>query len=146
MEVKRLLKEYRGIKAKLKILEEEILRLGAAAEGTTITINGQPKTTEISDKVAKNVVKVADAKKEKASLIGELNSQKWYILRIVSKLNSEKQIRVINARYIEDEEKRWEEVAYSLGTSVRQAQRIHGEALKELQDVVEREELGRIEE
>lgn len=143
MEVKRLLKEYRGIKKKLRILEEEVMNFETIAEGTTAKLDGQPHGSDVSDKMASFSVKAADARTELKDMISELNRRRWYIIRLATRLTDPKQITIVHGRYIADEEETWTELADSLGlTSTRQAQRIHGEALEELQDAMEREELG----
>lgn len=145
MEAKKLLKEYRGIKIKLWILEQEILKFETAAEGMTIQMDGQPKGGGPSDKMAVFSIKAADAERERAELLSELNRRRWEIIFLVSHMEDAKQIKVLHGRYIDDHQATWEQLADDLGlSSVRQVQRIHGEALEELQDVIERRELGKL--
>lgn len=141
MEVKRMLREYRGIKARLEILEEEILRFESIAEGTSLNMDGQPKGSGVKDKMAAFSVKAADAKSELENMIAELNRRRWNIIRLATRLTDGKQITVIHGRYIADYEQTWAELAKTLElTSTRQAQRIHGEALEELQRLTEQED------
>ncbi len=141
MEVKKMLREYRGIKARIRILEEEVLRYETVAEGTTAKMDGQPHGSRVSDKVASFAVRAADARAEAQNMISELNRRRWEIIRLASQLTDGKQIAIIHGRYIADREETWSELAASLNlTSNRQVQRIHGEALEELQAKAEREE------
>lgn len=141
MEVKRMLREYRGIKARLEILEEEILRFESIAEGTSLNMDGQPKGSGVSDKMAAFSIKAADSKSELERMVERLNRKRWKIIRMATKLTDSKQIAVIHGRYIADYEQTWAELAKTLGlTSVRQVQRIHGDALEELQKVMEQED------
>lgn len=138
MEVKKMLKEYRGIKARIRILEEEVLRYETIAEGTTAKMDGQPHGSGVSDKVASFAARAADARTEAQDMIAELNRRRWEIIHLASQLTDGKQIAIIHGRYIADREESWGELAESLGlTSIRQVQRIHGEALEVLQKVRE---------
>lgn len=139
MEAKRLLREYRGIKEKLRLLEEERLRFESVAEGTSVTIDGQPHGSGVSDKMATFSTKAADVGREMQTLEQELNRQKWTILQYVIRLKDNKQIKVIEGLYLADQERGWLNLADDLGVSVRQVQRIHGEALEELERIIGKE-------
>lgn len=139
MKAKRLLREYRGIKQRLEILEEEIIRFELVAEGTTANLDGQPHGSGVSDKMAAFSVRAADARVELDEAISELNRRRWEIIRLTTRLTDSKQIEVVRGLYIDEQEKGWITLADSLGLSVRQVQRIHGEALEELERIMEDE-------
>lgn len=140
MKVKRLLREYRGIKQRLEILEEEIIRFELVAEGTTAKLDGQPHGSGVSDKMAAFSVRAADARVELDEAISELNRRRWEIIRLTTRLTDSKQIEVVRGLYIDEQEKGWITLADSLGLSVRQVQRIHGEALEELSKIISEED------
>ena len=141
MEVKKMLKEYRGIEARLRILEEEVLRYESIAEGTTAKLDGQPHGSGVSDKMAAFSVRAADAEAEVQRMISQLNRRRWEIILLASQLTDGKQIAIIHGRYIAEREETWGELAESLNlTSIRQVQRIHGEALEELEKITREEE------
>lgn len=145
MKAKRLLREYRGIKQRLEILEEEIIRFELVAEGTTANLDGQPHGSGVSDKMAAFSVRAADARVELDETISELNRRRWEIIRLTTRLTDSKQIEVVRGLYIDEQEKGWITLADNLGLSVRQVQRIHGEALEELERIMEEgEKHGRL--
>lgn len=140
MKAKRLLREHRGIKQRLEILKEEIIRFELVAEGTTANLDGQPHGSGVSDKMAAFSVRAADARGELDETIADLNRKRWEIIRLTMNLTDGKQIAIIRGLYLDEQEKGWLTLADNLGLSVRQVQRIHGEALEELERIMEEDD------
>lgn len=93
------------------------------------------QTSLRNDKISSMIAKVIDLEREITNDIDKYIDLKKEIMMEIDKLKNGDQIELLYSRYLEF--KQWEYIAVEMGYSVRQIYRIHGEALKNLEGVIE---------
>lgn len=139
MTAKEFLQEYRLIRSKIELYTAEIEKIEAQATGSQ-TIDGQPHGTSKSDKVAIAAVRSAELTEKLRVLQYEQDKRRGVIIDILGKITNYDNFTVLKKRYIDPRpECDWWKIADTMDRSTRQVQRIHGEALKEVQRIIDTE-------
>lgn len=139
MTAKEFLKEYRLIRSKIELYTAEIEKIEAQAAGSQ-NIDGQPHGKGKSDKVARAAVRSADLAEKLRVLQFEQEKRRDVIIDILGKVTSYDNFTVLKMRYIDPRPAcDWWKIADVMDKSTRQVQRIHGEALMEVQNIIDTE-------
>ena len=137
MTAKEFLKEYRLIRSKIELYTAEIEKIEAQAGGSQ-KIDGQPHGTGKSDKVARAAVRTADLTEKLRVLQYEQEKRRAVIIDILGKVTNYDNFTVLKKRYIDPRpDCDWWAIADSMDLSTRQVQRIHGDALIEVQKIID---------
>ena len=134
MEAKEYLEQYRVIQARLNVLTAEIERLRAEAESVSINIDGMPKGTGNDDRTARLAVQLADLESTLMSEMSVLWANRMRIITMMGNMKNHKHQTLLHKRYIEC--KTWEVIAYEMDISWRHCYRLHGSALNEFGEVM----------
>ena len=136
---KEFLERYRTADRKIRMLTDEIEKVESLANGSGIAIDGQPHGTATTDKVATAATVAADLKEKLSAWLFEQEKIKREIINVLAELKDGNQFQVLRLRYLSDEmAETWFNIAYYMGKSERQVQRIHGYALREVEKIIER--------
>lgn len=146
MNAKDFLLRYRVADEKIKMLNAEIERIELSAQGGSANGDGQPHGSGKSDKVGRVASKAADMQLSLEAWKIEQERIKMEIIGVLGGVTRRELFEVLQMRYIAprpaDE---WFNIAHVLKRSVRQAQRLHGEALLEVQRILnERRDDGEV--
>lgn len=135
MEAKQFLKQYQNILTDIRNLEAQKQELENLATGITVSTDGERiQSSGRKDRIAELAVMIADAERD----IVERRTQAFHKLReieeVIRQIPHERQQRILHMRYIE--RKKWEEIAVSLGTDYRWTLRLHGRALRKVNEII----------
>lgn len=137
MTPKEFLQRYRVADEKVKMLNEQIERAESSAQGGGSS-DGQPHGTGTSDKVGKAATKAADLMVKLEAWKTEQERIKIEIIEVLSEVDRKELLEVLQLRYIapspSDE---WINIAVAMDRSVRQVQRLHGDALQIVGQIME---------
>lgn len=134
MESKEYLESYRRIAERLKVLMEEIERLRAEAESVSLNLDGMPHGKGKDDKTARLAIQLAEMETKLQGEMSTLWSKRMEIINLLGKMQKHKHQTLLHKRYIEC--KSWEVIAYEMGISWRHCYRLHGSALNEFHDIM----------
>ena len=141
MNAKDFLLRYRVADEKINMLNAEIERIESSAIGGSAQGDGQPHGSGTSDKVDKIASKAADMQRSLEAWKVEQARIKMEIISVLGAITRRELFEVLQLRYIAprpaDE---WFNIAHVMEKSPRQAQRLHGEALQEVQRIIDRKE------
>lgn len=144
MNAKEFMLRYRVADEKINMLNAEIERIESSAIGGSAQGDGQPHGTGTSDKVGRTAAKAADMQLALEAWKIEQARIKLEIIEVLGAVPRRELFEVLQLRYIAprpaDE---WFNIAHVLDKSIRQAQRLHGEALQEVQRIIDRKENSR---
>lgn len=136
---KEFLLQYRTADRKIRMLLADIERAEGQASGSGQQIDGQPRGSGRSDKVAKAAAAAADLKIKLEAKLLEQEVIKRRVFDVLSEVQTSEYVDVLRMRYIEEPPKdAWIYIADELDKSVRHVQRIHGSALAEVQSILDR--------
>lgn len=135
MEAKQFLKQYQDTLADIRNLESQKLELENLAMSVTASTDGERvQSSGRKDRMAELAVKIADAERE----IVEQRTQAFHRLREIEEaikaVPDGRQQQILHMRYVE--RKKWEEIAVDLGIDYRWTLRLHGKALKKIEDFI----------
>ena len=131
MTAKQYLMQAFRMKRKIEYLQEDILRLEAAATDCSPNLTGMPHTPSPShSRMADIVCKIIDRKDELKKKVDELAQLSAEIQLTISQLDNADYRVILYKRYIESEA--WQDIAMTMGYSERQIYRFHAAALNEL--------------
>ena len=134
MNAKEFLQRYRVADEKIKLLNAEIERIEEMAQGGSAQGDGQPHGSGTSDKVGKVAAKAADMQLSLEAWKIEQERIKMEIIEALGGVTRRDFFEVLQLRYIADRPAdEWYNIAHVLKKSIRQTQRLHGEALAEVQ-------------
>lgn len=129
MTAKEFLMRYRTADEKVKMLTDQIERAESYAQGAGQG-DGQPHGTGTSDKVGKAAAKAADLRTALEAWLEEQERIKLEIIAVLGAIDKRELFEVLQLRYIADRPAdEWHNIACVLDRSIRQVQRLHGEAL-----------------
>lgn len=134
MESKEYLESYRRIAERLKVLMAEIERLRAEAESVSLNLDGMPHGKGKDDKTARLAIQLAEMETKLQGEMSTLWSKRMEIINLLGKMQKHKHQTLLHKRYIEC--KSWEVIAYEMGISWRHCYRLHGSALNEFNDIM----------
>lgn len=131
MTAKQYLMQAFRMKRKIEYLQEDILRLEAAATDCSPNLTGMPHNPSPShSRMADIVCKIIDRKDELKKKVDELAQLSAEIQLTISQLDNADHRIILYKRYIESEA--WQDIAITMGYSERQIYRFHAAALNEL--------------
>lgn len=134
MKAKEFLRRHAASKYKIRELEEEIERIRESAVQSPAN-DGQPRGSDISDTTGRLAAKCADMSADIEFLWSQQRQIKWQVERVLYSLDNPDQYRVCWLKYID--EKDWSEIAMEMNRTERTVQRIHGNALQEVQRYID---------
>lgn len=134
MNAKDYLLEYKRIDARVRILQAEVEKLRTDAEGMSINLDGMPRSSGKSDKIARLAIQLASYETQLADELSHLWSKRMEIVGELSKLKNPKHFTLLHAKYIEN--KTWERIAVDMDITWRHCYRLHGSALAEFEKVL----------
>lgn len=141
MSAKEYLKKYDWLCANIKSKELDYQESLTIATSISAPTDGEKvSSSKLSDRTAKAGIDLAERKNELDELKLKAEGMKHIINLMIDRLEPNiNYLQVISLRWLRH--KKWEDIAEEMGYSLRQAQRIHGFALKELdiiyKDVIE---------
>lgn len=131
MNAKDYLLEYKRIDARVRILQAEVEKLRTDAEGMSINLDGMPRSSGKSDKIARLAIQLASYETQLADELSHLWSKRMEIVAKLSELNDPKHFTILHSKYIEG--KTWERIAVDMDITWRYCYILHGRALAELE-------------
>lgn len=134
MTTKEFLQQYRDAEEAINGRLEEISRLRAMAMNVTQTLSKAPAHGHESDKIATIVSKIVDMEREVDGGIDRLQDMKKAVCAAIMAVPDTGQRTVLRMRYVNC--LRWEEIAVRLNYTYRHVTRLHGQALKTVEDVL----------
>ena len=134
MNAKDYLLEYKRIDARVRILQAEVEKLRTDAEGMSINLDGMPRSSGKSDKIARLAIQLASYETQLADELSHLWSKRMEIVAKLSELNDPKHFTILHSRYIEG--KTWEHIAVDMDITWRHCYRLHGSALAEFEKIL----------
>lgn len=139
MRAKEFFMRYRTAEGKVKTFKREIERLEHASLGSQ-QMDGQPHGTGKSDTVANTAAKAADLRIMLEAWVAEQERIKREIIEVLGAIDDNDEFQVLQLRYLaERPADRWECIKDVMALSVRQAQRIHGRALRSAQAIIDKD-------
>lgn len=136
MNAKDYLLEYKRIDARVRVLQAEVEKLRTDAEGMNINLDGMPKASGNTDKVARLAVLLAAYETELTDELSNLWKKRMEIVTELGKLKEPKHFTILHERYIEG--KTWEHIAVDMDITWRHCHRLHGHALVEFEKIISR--------
>ena len=131
MTAKQYLMQAFWMKKKIESMQEDILRLEAAATDCSPNLTGMPHNPSPShSRMADIVCKIIDRKDELKKKVEELAQLSAEIQLTISQLENDDYRAILNKRYIES--MAWQDIAATMGYCERQIYRYHAAALKEI--------------
>ena len=138
MKAKEFLKRHAASQYKIMALEAEIEQLYQSNIKSPAN-DGQPRGTDIGDSTGALAAKIADMREDIEWLWQQQQRIKWQVERTIYQLDSPEQFRVCWLKYIELKD--WTEIAEEMDKTARTVQRIHGNALLSVQEILDKLEL-----
>lgn len=130
MTPKEYLMQYRKLSARLENIEKNLNQMKDERESLTISYDGMPKGTAISDKTARLATFIVDKENELLDTKYELVAMQREISKAIAKVENADYSRLLYMRYIDG--LTWEEIAVNLHFTWRHVLRLHGRALQEV--------------
>lgn len=135
MKAKEFLKRHAASQYKIAALEAEIQNLYHSGIKSPSGNDGQPRGSDISDTAGNLAAKIADLRTDAEWLWQEQRKIKWDVEKALYALEEPEQFRVCWLKYIDLKE--WSEIAAEMDRTERTVQRIHGNALQEVQKYID---------
>lgn len=136
MTAKEFLLRYRVADEKIKMLKSQIIRAEDSAQVSGQS-DGQPHGSGKSDKVGRAAVKAADLKTALEAWLAEQERIKLEIIAVLGAIDKRELFEVLHLRYISDRPAdEWDRIAEVMDKSVRQVQRLHGDALQKVSALI----------
>lgn len=130
---KEYLRQHELSVLKIRTLEKEIAELTEGLYRSPVS-DGMPHSSGKSDPTGTFGAKLADMRKEAEYLWEEQQKIRKSIERTLYRLKNAEQFAVLWAKYIELKD--WPEIADEQDRTVRTVQRIHGQGLKEVSEII----------
>lgn len=132
MDIKYKLQEYRWIKENISELEDRLLEIDTKLQKITSNISADKvQSSKDPDKWTELICKRIEIEKLINSEIENGYREMEFIEKSISTL-PEREKRLMRLRYIDG--KKWEEICLMMNYEWTQIHRIHGEALKKIQE------------
>ena len=113
----------------------ELYQLKAMSSSISVAIDSERVQTSVrNDKIPNAIVRIEEKQAEINSIVTDYVNAKDNIIRDIEKLTDSTQYDVLFKRYVEH--KTFEVIATDLNYSWRQIIRIHGEALREFEKII----------
>lgn len=125
--------------ANIENMLEELQRLNDLALKITSTIGGEAVSgTKAQDKLGDAVAKLADYADEISEIINQYREKKQAISATIRQIENADQVKVLHKLYFEG--KSWKTIANEMHMTERNAQYIHGDALRAINRILMRGE------
>ena len=129
------LQRYRWLKKEKDTIAAEVRELYTSATRITASTDGiKVQSSGIYDKMAENVVRAADAAARLTDAERRIDDQLRDILSLIDGLSDERYRAVLLLRYIRCES--WVKISMEMDYQEAQIYRLHGKALKELNEIL----------
>ena len=135
MTAKEYLSQYWNLTEKLNELETDIERIEQEAGEVKLTLDGMPHGTDLSDKTGNYAAKLADMRMKAIEKRSEAWDKRIEIEDVIMRVTDSDYQRILYMRYIL--KAHWEEIAVDIHRSFRHVTRLHGEALLEVQKILD---------
>ena len=113
----------------------ELYQLKAMSSSISVAMDSERVQTSVrNDKIPNAIVRIEEKQAEINSIVEDYVNAKDKIIRDIEKLTDSNQYDVLFKRYVEH--KTFEVIATDLNYSWRQIIRIHGEALREFEKII----------
>ena len=113
----------------------ELYQLKAMSSSISVAMDSERVQTSVrNDKIPNAIVRIEEKQAEINSIVEDYVNAKDNIIRDIEKLTDSNQYDVLFKRYVEH--KTFEVIATDLNYSWRQIIRIHGEALREFEKII----------
>ena len=133
-ELQKILLDNAKIESKL----EELARLNALLTKVTSVMDSEVVSrTRSTDTMTDAIAKIIEKQEEINSLIDSYVDRKAYFTKIIDSLTSPTQIRVLYGHYFSG--KSFQQIADEIGYSRRNVCYIHGDALRAVEKIMEKE-------
>lgn len=136
MTIKERLQKVRTIDARIKVIEAELNALRTEQYTlNSITIDGMPKGNKVTDPTGEAAARLIDKLNNYFEKLVNEKANLWAArietVELISEVERADLNRILYMRYVQCE--RWEVIACDLNYSFRHVLRLHGEALRELE-------------
>lgn len=143
MRAKEYLNQVRILDRKIAHKQEEVEELQALAEGTSsgLSATGRVQSTQEADRTGRIVARYVDLERDIQEMLYEYCKKRNEIVNTIHKLKDRRFVEVLHYKYVEY--KRLEEIACAMKKtngepySFRQIARLHGQALRALEKIIE---------
>lgn len=131
-EKKQYLSQYRYIRDEIADLLQDIEEWRTIAEKTTASYNASPSGVGSADKLTNVVAKIIEIKDKCAEHLERMEQIRQNIEKAIAAVDDVKLKRILRRRYIRG----WSfpRIAHDIGYSERQVLRLHGAALREVNE------------
>ena len=126
MTAKEYLMQIRSITIRVKRIQNDLEQLRADAASVGVNLDGMPRATGNTDRLAILAIKMAEYNTELQEELNKLLDERVKAIKMIKTLQP-KQQSVLIEYYIHV--KKWEQIAEEMDISVRHCHRIHGNAL-----------------
>lgn len=138
MEVKRMLRDIRISKIEIRELEEKRDQVETRAVKITRDLTGMPSAKNVRTDLSNKVVGLLELDEALKQQIEEVAKKEKTAVALISRMDSAKHRVLLTLYYISGNHPRtWEEVAREMGYSLPAVFKIHGEALLDLQRIID---------
>lgn len=138
MTAEEYLNRYKQMSARVKTLKAEVERIRTMAESMGINLDGMPHGSNVSDKIARLAVELAEYESALVAEITAVNREAMKIIEMIGKIKDPNQQTLLYKRYIE--EKKWGEIAVELRYTYQWVSGpLHTRAVRSFQKIMEEE-------
>lgn len=135
MTAKEYLQTIKDRRELIKVLLEEIEQLRTDAESVSINLDGMPRNNGKSS-FEKLAIQLAETESQLTEEMSGLWSETMKAHRLIGQVSSAQRQQILTKRYLKGQ--RWEEIAYEMHFSWQHCFRVHDHALRELDKILER--------
>ena len=135
MTAKEYLMQIRSITIRVKRIQNDLEQLRADAASVGVNLDGMPRATGNTDRLAILAIKMAEYNTELQEELNKLLDERVKAIKMIKTLQP-KQQSVLIEYYIHV--KKWEQIAEEMDISVRHCHRIHGNALYNFDKILNR--------
>lgn len=135
MNPKEYLMQYKRLTRRIENAELDLQAIREERESISISLDGLPKATGTSDRVANLAVMLADAEAEIIAMRSEAWSMRMEIIRTIDKMENPAEVRLLHLRYVDGYT--WEQIAVDMDYTYQWVcGSLHGNALKSLDKIL----------
>lgn len=136
MNAKEYLLQYKRLTRRIQNAELDIEAVREERCSITITLDGMPRGSLISDKTARLAVMLADMESSLLDLRTEAWLKRMEIANTIDKLSDPSEVRLLHLRYLDGYT--WEKIAVEMQYTYQWvAGPLHGQALKSIEKILE---------
>lgn len=137
MEAKEFLRQYQEALTDIRNLEAEAEEIESLAMSMTVSTDGERvQSSRKKDRMAELATKVADLEMDIMGSRTTALEKLKKIRMVIHQVENKDYRQLLHRRYIEGDT--WEKIAVSMGFNYRWVLRLHGRALKEITEIINR--------